>query len=121
MASIANDPNGRRRIIFVVKNHDRKTVWLGKVSKRLAEEIKTKVESLSTAAKMGCSVDGDTATWVGKIGDERHKKLALAGLLTPRQPPEAKASSPVLETFLTSYIDGRIDHQPNTTRNLDQA
>ena len=31
MASIANDPGGRKRIIFTDKHRNRKTIWLGKV------------------------------------------------------------------------------------------
>jgi hypothetical protein len=61
MASIANDPGGRRRILFVDKSGDRKAIWLGKVSKNLAKEIKTKVESLNAAAIAGCSIAGETA------------------------------------------------------------
>ena len=61
MASICNDPGGRRRILFVDKNGDRKAIWLGKESKRVAEEIKTKVESINTAAIAGCYTAGETA------------------------------------------------------------
>ena len=120
LSNIANDPDGRRRILFVNKNRDRKSIWLGKVSKRLADEIKTKVESLNTAAIMGCSIDGDTAEWVGKIGDELHAKLALAGLVTPRQPPKPVVQA-LLGEFLESYIAGRTDVAPRTRINLDAA
>jgi hypothetical protein len=44
MASIANDPGGKRRILFTLPNGDRKAVRLGKVSQRAAEGIKYLVE-----------------------------------------------------------------------------
>lgn len=43
MASISNDPNGRRRILFINPTKDRKTIRLGKVSLRQAEAVKVKV------------------------------------------------------------------------------
>ena len=117
MASIANDPGGRRRILFVDKNSDRKAIWLGKVSKRTAEEIKTKVESINTAAIAGHSIDGETAEWLCKIGDALHTKLANAGLVTPRQSPAGKETR--LDDFLDSYITSRTDVKPRTRINLE--
>jgi len=120
MASISNDPGGRRRIMFLDKSEDRKTIWLGKVSKRTAEEIKTKVESINIAAIAGHSIDGGTAEWLGKIGDALHAKLAGAGLVTPRQgklpPIQAR-----LGEFLEGYIVGRTDVRKQTRINLDAA
>ncbi len=40
MASIANDPNGRRRLQFTDANGRRQTVRLGKMPKRTAETVK---------------------------------------------------------------------------------
>ena len=120
MASIANDPGGRRRIIFKNRDRDRKAIWLGKISKRLAEEIKTKVESINTAAIAGHSIDGETAEWLGKIGDVLHAKLAAAGLVTPRQPSEPKQQVR-LGDLLEGYISGRTDVKPSTRTNLDAA
>ena len=47
MASIANDPGGRRRILFVNPAGQRKAIRLGKVSKRAAEAVKLHVERLA--------------------------------------------------------------------------
>lgn len=116
MASIANDPNGRRRIIFTDKNRDRKTIWLGKVSKRLAEEIKTKVESINAASIAGCSIDGETAAWIGRLGDELHTKFVVVGLAAPRAPVARQVG---LLAFVTSYITGRTDIKPGTRANLE--
>jgi hypothetical protein len=120
MASIANDPGGRRRILFLDKNGERKTIWLGKVSKRTAKEIKTRVESINTAAIAGHSIDGKTAEWLRDIGAALHAKLADKGLVTPRQ-PSATATHVRLGDFLDSYIAGRTDVRPRTRINLDAA
>jgi integrase len=120
MASICNDPGGRRRIIFVDKSGNRKPIYLGKVSKRDAEEIKVRVESINTAAIAGHAIDGATAEWLGKIGDALHAKLVLAGLVTSRQAP-ATVKQALLGDFLESYITGRTDVRPRTRINLDAA
>jgi hypothetical protein len=117
MASIANDPGGHRRILFVNKNGDRKAIWLGEVAKRTAEEIKTKVESINTAAIAGHSIDGETAEWLGKIGDVLHAKLANAGLVTPRQAPPGQETR--LGEFITGYIAGRTDVKCGTATKLN--
>jgi len=44
MASITNDPNGRRRLQFTDANGRRQTVRLGKMPKRTAESVKVYVE-----------------------------------------------------------------------------
>src|SRR5262249_8088337 len=120
MASISNDPNGHRRILFVAKDGTRKTLRLGKVALRIATEIKTKVEALNAAAIGGFSVDNETATWVGQIGDKLHRKLTITGLVPPRQRLETRKQV-FLGAWLEKYIAGRTDVKPNTHRNLEAA
>jgi hypothetical protein len=115
MASIANDPGGRRRILFLDKAGNRKAIWLGKISQRLAGEIKTKVENILSAMMSNSSIDRETAEWLGNIGDELHAKLSGVGLMAPRQ---AVAR---LGEFLEAYINGRTDVKPRTRINLDAA
>jgi integrase len=123
MASIANDPGGRRRILFLNKAGDRKTIWLGKMSKHLAEEIKTRVERISNADISGCAMDRDTAAWVGSIGKPLHAKLVTVGLVSPREPQPAPEPEPAppqvnLGDFVERYIDGRTDTKERTRLNL---
>ena len=51
MASISNDPNGRRRIQFIDGHGNRKTIRLGKVSQRHATAFKVKLEDLEAAVE----------------------------------------------------------------------
>lgn len=117
MASIVNDPGDRRRILFVDRNGDRKALWLGKVSKRTAAEIKNRVEAINAALNAGHAIDGDTATWLADIGDRLHAKLAKAGLVPPRL-PATPTEQPQLGAFLDSYIAGRTDAKRRTRLNL---
>jgi integrase len=114
MASISNDDNGTRRILFNNKERKRRTLWLGKVSKRTAQTIKLRVELLLAAQLSGSPIDAETASWIGEIGDELAEKLAKAGLIAPR-------SSATLKTFLDDYIASRTDARPRTILNLNAA
>src|SRR5258708_5152601 len=104
MASISREPNGRRVIQYMAGDGKRKSIRLGKVSQRTAEEVKVKIECLAAAAASGCPLDHETASWVSKIGDDLAGKLAASGLIAKR------ATAGPLREFLDSYIAGRTDH-----------
>ncbi len=67
MASIANDPGGRRRVLFVAPDGKRPTIRLGKVSQRAAEAVKFRVEQLLAAKMTGHAIETDTAGWVAGL------------------------------------------------------
>jgi len=85
MASISNDPNGRKRILFLLPDGQRKAIRLGKCDIKTAMAIKVKLESLLAAKLTGTPIPQDVATWLGSISDELHDKLAKVGLVGPRQ------------------------------------
>ncbi len=107
MASISNDPNGRRRILFVDTRGDRKTIRLGKVPQRYAEAVKVKVEDLVFATITGHAPADETSRWLTNLGPELYDKLARVGLTKRRD-------SAKLGAFLTNYIEGRSDVKPAT-------
>jgi len=117
MASISTDKNGNRRILFTNANGERKAIHLGNLPMKLAKEIKTKVEALNSAIAQAHSIDMETSTWLGKIGDELHSKLAAVGLIAGRVAVEFAD----LKTYFTAYINGRPDLASNSKRNMLQA
>ncbi|WP_425267210.1 tyrosine-type recombinase/integrase [Aeoliella straminimaris] len=112
MASIAKDPGGKRRILFVdpLDKSKRRTVRLGKMAQRTAEGVKIKVEHLIAAKASGHSIDADTASWVANIPDDLAEKLARVELIEPRKPRNVHT----LETFLDDYIASRSDVKGST-------
>ena len=110
MASISTDPKGKRRILFVNPDGDRKQIRLGKVSQRSAEGVKYRVEQLLESLNLGRSMQADLAQWVADLEPWLAKKLANVGLI-PK--PEAKAAA-TLGPFLKAYIDSRVDLKPAT-------
>ena len=117
MASIGNDKGGRKRVLFVAPDGRRKTIRLGKVSKRIAETAKFHIEGLLTAKLAGHSPDPETAKWLAGTGDVLYKRLSKVGLVSPR----SSQSSVMLGDFLNSYIDSRTDIKPQTKKNLQQC
>lgn len=117
MASISNDPGGRRRILFVASDGTRKTIRLGKASQRDAESVCRHVESLLASATANQPIPQQTAAWLGGIGDVLRGRLAKVGLIAAPE-PTVKAT---LGTFLAEYLAVRTDVKHSTTKILEQA
>lgn len=114
MASISNERNGRKTIQFVGPNRKRKSIRLGKCSKRHAEAVKVKVEQLVTSVLTGHSIDDETTRWVAGLNDTLADKLARVGLLPER-------IDRTLGAFLESYIANRNIKKANTLRNYNHT
>src|SRR5262245_52431140 len=114
MATIGKDPNGTRRILFVAGDGTRKTIRLGKVTMKVANEVKVRVEALNVAKIHGVSPDAETAAWLVKVGDDLAAKFAAAGLIPERVRPEATTLG-----GLIGHVTGlRTDAKPRTLTNL---
>src|SRR6516225_135244 len=111
MASVVNDPNGRKRILFVAPDESRKTIRLGKLDRKSADAIARHVEALLSAKVGGQPVPRDTAAWLSSIGAALHERLARTGLVHHR---EKNAFALALGPFVDSYLAGRGDLKPNT-------
>lgn len=107
MASIADDPGGRRRILFVAPDGTRKAIRLGKIDRKSAEAITRHVEALLAAKIGGQPVPRETAAWLAGVGPKLRHRLAAVGLV--EAPKRA-----VLGEFLRSYILSRPDVKPAT-------
>jgi integrase len=111
MASIGCDPNGRKRILFVAGDGSRKTIRLGKVTYKQAEDVKLKIEQLRlTTSGITGVVDDATAKWLVGLDDDTYNKLADVGLVAKRP----KAEAVLLGAYLKQYADDRIDVKLNT-------
>jgi len=114
MASISSDPNGRRRIQFTDGQGNRKTIRLGKVSKRLAQNFKSNLEDLIASRSLRSSPAEKTTLWLTDLDDETYEKLHKVGLVRKR-------GSATLGEFTRTYIDGRADIKPSTRINMNRA
>lgn len=112
MASLCRDPKGRKRILFVGPDGNRKTIRLGKTSVKQADAFKLKLEAL-VAASFSRSMDNETARWVGELPDEMRAKLVAVGLVPERESTTPKEMFTVGQ-WVDRYIESRPDVKPIT-------
>ena len=100
MASIGNDPGGRRRILFVGMDGKRHTIRLGKMPKRSAEEVRRRVEELIAAQISRSPIDAETARWVADLPETMAGRLAAAGLVAAREQKVTMRLKKLLDAFV---------------------
>ena len=114
MASVVNDPNGLKRILFVGSDGKRSAIRLGKMSRKSALSINLRVEDLVSASKHCHAIDPETASWVAGVDDVMADKLAAVGLIPARE-------SSRLGAWLSKYIGSRADLKPASRAKLEQT
>src|SRR5687768_15912931 len=113
MASVVDDPNGRKRILFIGADGKRRAIRLGKATAKQADAFKVKVEQLVSASILGHSPDDETSRWVAGLNDVTHGRLAAVGLVKGRG-----RTHTTLEAFVDAYIADRTDAKARTIINL---
>jgi len=95
---------------FSLTDGKRRTIRLGKMSRRRAERIKDFVEDLVEANRSGQRPMPATVEWVLGLPPVMREKLERAGLVMSGR----GAGCPTLGEWLDSYISGRTDAKPST-------
>ena len=116
MATIGDDANGRKRILFVAGDGSRKTIRIGKATTRQAETFKLRVEKIIGANITGDALDDETARWLSGLDDKIHARLAAVGLVKSRTGGRA-----MIGAFIDTYLAGRPDLKPMTVWNFKQV
>jgi len=123
MATIGNDKNGAKRILFKAPDGKRKTVRLGKMTMRQATAFKVKLEQLVGKSITG-AVDDEVSRWLKDLDSVMYGRLVAVGLAAPRVADVAAADAAAvvrLGSFLDGYIAGRTDVKPRSITNLRAA
>jgi integrase len=122
MATIGNEPNGLKRILFVGLDGKRRTIRPGRVPMAKVENFRDKISLLETYAKTHRPPDRETAAWAGRVGDAIYDKLADGGLVEPRpSTTSARTKRAKLGTFLDDYIAKQNDKKRSTIVCLKQC
>lgn len=116
MATIGNDPNGRKRILFVAGDGSRKTIRLGKMDRKTAETCLTHIEKIIGANMGGGALPEKTYAWLADLPDVLHGRLAAVGLVKARTGGRA-----ALGAFIDAYLAGRPDYKSFTIINFKQV
>ena len=115
VASIIRESGGKKTIQFSAGElAGRPKVRLGKASESVATSVRVKLEALAASKKAGLNVDAETATWLGKISDNLHQRLAGLGLAETR---DAALNTTTLGGLNETYISSRSSLAENTQRN----
>lgn len=114
MASISKSRAGLMTVQFAGMDRQRKKIFLGRCTKRHAEQVRVRVERILAAGRDQVMIDAETAGWLRKIDNKLAEKLARVQLIPSRK----KAS---LDQFVTEYIAGRGELKPKSRSNYDQA
>ena len=114
MATIKSK-NGYREIQFFNKARKRRSYYAGKITKRDAERIANRIESIVACQIQGIAItDPDLNKWIRDLEDSAHDKLAKLEVVTARQTPK---EIPTLREFADRY---RLGHngKPGTKEQL---
>ena len=112
MASVANDPRGFRRVLFIGLDGKRWTIRLGKVAEKIADAVARHVENILVRRRCIRRCQGKRPTWLADQPDKFYAKLVKAGLVNPRQKSAEAAAT--LGPFLDQYVARRSDIRPAT-------
>jgi integrase len=118
MASLSDGPNGTRILQFADPLVDkRRTLRLGRMTKKQGLGFKAKIESILFCKASGTSPDPSVAEWLAGLDRQIADKLVEWNLVNAR----ATSTSPALLDFVDGYIKSRKDVKPQTTTNYLQA
>ena len=120
MACITKQKNGRKRIEFVY-GEKRHCIYLGKMSMKLDNEVKTKVEDIIAAKIAGHTSVTSTQHWIAEQRKQNSKmieKLAELELVNREYRPDVEDT---LDTFIGSFIHNRTDVKEGTRITYRQA
>ena len=110
MASITKQSNGRKTVQVKCPDGKRRSLRLGKVSSKVAGEVKTNVERIVAAKTTGQALDLHTARWLADISDELHERVVKIGLAEPRESTARRT----VEQVVTEFGENRKDVKAST-------
>ncbi len=124
MASLSKE-NDRGRVGWRIRffyMDKRRSIRLGSVSKRAADQIKYHVTELVLADEMKTSPRPETHRWVNELTDKKLRDdLAKLGLCDIRGTSADEEHRRLLGPFLDKYIEGRTDCKKSTITNYRQV
>ena len=123
MASLTKENSNNRkgwRLRFYLHGK-RKSLWLGNISKRIADGIAFNVDELVQAKEVGQSPNATATKWAAALDGRMKKTLVGWGLAEPTAQRLNTAAGKLLGPFVDAYIADRTDLKPGTKTNYKQA
>lgn len=129
MASIANDPNGRKRILFFGADGKRRALRLGEATVKEASQWCEKLAKLVNAKRLRTIPDDEVIKWLGELDATMYGRLVALSLAEPRretiaesqrQQDDADRERAALAPFVDRYI-ANLSAKPSTKTNFGQG
>ena len=118
MASISNDRDGKRRILFTDAQGVRQTIWLGRMPRKAAASLAVRVDELLQNRMAGAPNSGELTAWVRALPEVTRRKLVRVGILDAG--PQTPTVGVLIERFLQGQTvkRGTMDAYRQTTTSL---
>lgn len=116
MACIYTDKRGLRQLQYV-DGGVRKSLRLGRQSKRICEAYKVRIETILACKAGGLPLDPESAKWLSEVPPETRRRLSSLGLISM----QVAVGDQSLDAFLEEFIAGKRDITEGTRSMLRQA
>jgi len=114
MASLNYESNGSKNVRFNLPGETtRRKISLGKMNRKTARSVKTKIEDLIYAHIAGFALDGETSRWVAELPDDLYERIARTGILPKRERREKLTLKEATQKYYAMRQDAKA-----STRNV---
>lgn len=122
MASVCHDitRNGYR-IQFWANDRRKRSIWIGQVTQKAANEFAVNVEDLKDAAKLGIRPPANTVKWVLEMDSRLCKLLVEHGLVAGELLETIGNQTKTVREFFDGYIAEKQNVSERWTTNYKQA
>ncbi len=121
MATIVQKKNKTIEIRFTDANGKPQSIYPGKIAKRAAEAIGSKIDHIVGRQIVGAEPDHEVAQWLARLAETSGKlyaKLVRKGLAAPLQVAEPELE-PELAPTIRQWCDDYIDDHPGSPRTIE--
>lgn len=118
MASASQEQNGSWRVQFTPPSGGRRQILrLGRVTKRVADEIRIHIERVVESRKAGLPLEERSEKWIATLPERLRQRLIETGVIQDG----GRRVRTTLSGFIDDYLSARTDIKPGTQSNLRVA
>ncbi|MGB0600423.1 MAG: tyrosine-type recombinase/integrase [Rubripirellula sp.] len=118
MATIIKKSNNSIEIRYTDANGESRSIYPGKIAKREAESIGSKIDHIVGRQILGADPDRNVAQWLSDLPMKLYAKLVKKGLAAPRQADEPEPE-PDLPPTIKQWTGDYIKSHPGKPRTIE--